>query len=320
MTANGARHFLSVTDYAPDELRELLSLARRLKQQPQQRLLAGRSIALIFEKPSLRTRLSFDVAAAQLGGHAVYLNQDQIGIDDREPLEDIVRVLSRMVDGVVLRTFQHSKLERMAAAGSIPVINALSDREHPCQAVADLMTVEEQFGRLEALNLAYIGDGNNVASSLALACASAGINFSIACPEGYDVPGDIWQEAETLASRTGARLEVRRDPIEAAAGSHVLYTDVWTSMGQEDERDRRATAFAGYQIDRRLVDAADDDVIVMHDLPAHHDEEITTDVFEAFAHVIFNQAENRLHLQKAILVDLLADKTLVVDMPAAGSR
>lgn len=299
------RHFLSMADLDPATLHALLDLATALKAQPHQPLLSGRSIALVFEKQSLRTRLSFDVGIYQLGGHAVYLDQKQIGIGQREPVQDVARVLGRMVDAIVLRTHGHQVLEDLAQLSGVPVINALSDSEHPCQVMADLLTVREHRGALQGQTLAYIGDGNNVAASLAIGCALAGMHFVIACPDGYTIPADAWDRAEIIAHTTGGSLERVVSPYQAVSTADVLYTDVWTSMGQEAEAKQREHDFAGYCIDEALVAAAPDGVMVLHDLPAHRGEEITDGAFEAAAQWIFDQAENRLHAQKAVLAWVL---------------
>ncbi len=286
-------------------LHSLLDLAATLKARPYQPLLAGRSVALVFEKPSLRTRVSFDVGIHQLGGHAVYLDQKQIGLGQREPVQDVARVLGRMVDAIVLRTHGHQVLEDLARLSGVPVINALSDSEHPCQVMADLLTIREHRGTLEGTTLAYIGDGNNVAASLALGCALAGMHFVIACPDGYTIPSLVWERAEIIAHTTGGSLERVVSPYQAAATADVLYTDVWTSMGHEEEALQRQRDFAGYCIDEALVASAPPGVMVLHDLPAHRGEEITDGAFEAAAHWIFDQAENRLHAQKAVLAWVL---------------
>jgi ornithine carbamoyltransferase len=258
-------------------------------------------MALIFEKPSLRTRMSFEIAMHRLGGHVHYLSDAEVGLGRREPAADIARVLERMVDVIVARVFAHEMLQELADYAGVPVINALSDDEHPCQALADLLTVKERFGRLRGLKLAFIGDGNNVASSLMLAAALAGMEFRIASPAGYEVAQQTEARARAISQTTGASIQCVREPEDACRGAEVLYTDVWVSMGQEREAAIRREAFAGYQINDALVSAAASDAIVMHDLPAHRGEEISEEVFESPRSAIFDQAENRLHAEQAFL-------------------
>ena len=299
------KNLLSISDLSPGDARRILDSAIGMKQRPRKRALAGRTLALLFEKPSLRTRVSFDVAMNQLGGHTIYLSQAEVGLGTREPIADVARTLSRYVDVIAARTFAHATLESLARHASVPVVNALSDREHPCQALADLLTVYEKKGKFEDLTLAYIGDGNNVANSLLLACALLGTNFRIASPEGYEVPEDIVRLGRRFAQRSGAEIALFKKPREAAKGADVVYTDVWTSMGQEAEAEKRRKAFAGYKVDARLISLAAKDAIFMHPLPAHHGEEVARGVIDSPQSVVFDQAENRLHVQKAILAQLL---------------
>ncbi len=281
--------------------------ALRLKNGGSSSLLAGKNLALLFEKPSLRTRVSFEVAMRQLGGHALYLSPAEVGLGKREPVADVARVLSRQVDVVAARTFEHKTVEELARWAEVPVINALSDGEHPCQALADLLTIYEKKGRWEGLTLAYVGDGNNVARSLALGSAMVGMSFRIASPAGYGLPEAVVEEARRRAAASGAEVVCLESPEEAVRGADIVYTDVWASMGSEDEAEERARAFAGYQVTPELVALAAPDAIVMHDLPAHRGEEIADEVIEGPQSVVFDQAENRLHAQKALLALVLAD-------------
>jgi ornithine carbamoyltransferase len=309
------RHFLTIDDLQSDELTAVLDLADDMKAaRPQPGtsaaapfgvVLAGQSVALLFEKPSMRTRISFEVGVRELGGNAVVLSGEQVGLGGRESIRDIARVLSRYVHAIVLRTFGQDRLETLAEAGSVPVVNALSDLEHPCQVVADLQTIREYKGGLEGLKLAYLGDGNNMAHSLLKAGAMTGMHVAVASPPGYEPSPQIVDEAAELASLSGGRITVTTDLDEAVEEADVLYTDVWASMGQEAEAAERAGLFAPYQLDAAAVDRARPDVIVMHCLPAHRGEEITDEVLEGDASVVFSQAENRLHAQKALLATLL---------------
>jgi ornithine carbamoyltransferase len=271
-------------------------------------LLQGKTLALIFEKASLRTRVSFDVAMQQLGGHAIYLSQSEVGLGQRESVADIARVLSRYVDGIAARTFAHSTLEGLAKYASVPVINALSDDEHPCQAMADLLTIYEKKGRFAGLSLAFVGDGNNVAASLVQGSAMMGMNFAIASPDGYGLTEPVLGQAQRLASLTGASIRVAAAPEDAVCGADVVYTDVWTSMGQEDQRRERLQAFAQYQVNEALLSLAAPDAIFMHDLPAHRGEETVDAVIDGPQSVVLDQAENRLHAQGAILALLMGDE------------
>ncbi len=283
----------------------ILATAVAVKRGGVRFLTSGKEMALIFEKPSLRTRMSFEIAMHRLGGHAHYLSDAEVGLGRREPAADVARVLERMVDVIVARVFAHDSLEELARYSSVPIVNALSDDEHPCQALADLLTLYERFGTLKGVRMAYVGDGNNVASSLTLAAALGGLDFRIATPPEYEVPAAIRARAEALALANGARLSFVIEPEAAAESADVLYTDVWTSMGQEREAAVRREAFAGYQINDRLVSVAAPGAIVMHDLPAHRGEEISEQVFESDRSAIFDQAENRLHAQQALLALIL---------------
>jgi ornithine carbamoyltransferase len=302
------RDLLSIRDLSPDELDMLIQTALSMKHDGSPPLLEGKTAALVFEKPSLRTRVSFEVGMKQLGGSAIYLSQAEVGLGQREPVEDVARVLSRYVAAIVARTYAQETLVGLAAAADVPVVNALSDDEHPCQALADLLTVRERKGRLAGIRIAFIGDGNNVSASLAVASGLAGAEFIIASPSEYSLPSEVVATAREWARRTGGAVETVLSPEEAARGADVVYTDVWTSMGQESERRARVEAFQGYQVDAELMSMAKPDAIVMHDLPAHRGEEITNDVIEGSQSVVFEQAENRLHAQKALLAAIMAEE------------
>jgi ornithine carbamoyltransferase len=301
-----ARDYLSVDDLSTSELASVLSLAGKLKADRQMHAdaLAGRSAALIFEKSSTRTRVSFEVGVTQLGGHPITLSSGDLQLGRGETIEDTGRVLSRYVDLIVLRTFEQERLEALAGAASVPVVNALSDFEHPCQALADLLTIEEHLGGLAGRILTYVGDGNNVAHSLLLAGAKAAMTVRVATPVGFEPIPQVVERAEEIAADTGGSIEVGTDPHAAAAGAHVLYTDVWASMGQEAEAEERALIFRPYQLNATLIDAADPGVLVMHCLPAHRGEEISDHAIDGDRSVVFDQAEDRLHTQKALLVFL----------------
>ncbi len=305
------RDLLSIADLSPEELDRILQTALSLKRDGGgARLLAGKTLALIFEKPSLRTRVSFDVAMHELGGHAVYLSQSEVGLGQREPVADVARVLSRYVDVIAARTYLHQTLLDLARHAGVPVINALSDEEHPCQALADLLTVLERFGTLRGVRLAYVGDGFNVAASLAEAAALAAMSFAIASPAGYRLPDATLRFIERTAADSGGRIDVCATPAEAVRGADVVYTDVWTSMGQEDSYAERKEAFAGYTVTAELLALANPSAIFMHDLPAHRGDEVTEEVIEGAQSVVFDQAENRLHAQKAILALVAGDQAL----------
>ncbi|MFC1967168.1 ornithine carbamoyltransferase [Chloroflexota bacterium] len=299
------KDLLSVADLSSDDIRLLISSAVDMKAEASSTLLDGKVLALMFEKPSLRTRLSFEIAMQQLGGKAIYLSPAEVGIGKRESVADVARVLSRYADAIAARTFSHHTLETLAEYAGIPVINALSDREHPCQALADLLTIYEKKGKLEGINLAYLGDGNNVANSLLLAASLTGVNFRIASPIGYTVQESILNLAEMYALESGSTVSCTDDPQEAASDADVVYTDVWASMGQEDETERRRKVFAGYQVNSRLMSLAREDAILMHPLPAHRGDEVDKDILDSPSSVVFDQAENRLHIQKSLLAGML---------------
>ncbi len=300
------RDFLRVADWEPGELTEVLDLADRLKDQQRRRedhrLLPGRALGLFFQKPSLRTQVSFAVGIAQLGGYAVDLPPGGIGLGQRESVRDVALVLSRYLDGIMIRTFEQALVEELAEHASVPVINGLTDTAHPCQVLADAQTIRERLGRLEGVRVAWIGDGNNVCASLMVLCAKLGMEFAAAVPEGHDpLPAAV-----DAARAAGGSPAILRDPREAAAGANVLYTDVWTSMGQEAEREERLRSLAGYRIDAGLLGLADPDAVVLHCLPAHVGEEIEGDVLYGPRSAAWDQAENRLHAQKALLALVIA--------------
>ncbi len=306
------RHFLTLADLTPAEVEGLLAAAQALKADPRPHPppLAGRILAMIFQKPSLRTRVSYQVGMMHLGGQALYLSPAEVGMGTREPVRDVARVLSRYADAVLARVYRHEDLEELARYSRVPVLNGLSDRFHPSQALADLLTLRERWGGLKGRTLAFIGDGNNVAASLAFACALTGVEFRIATPPGYELPPEVVARAQELAAGTGAELIQTHDPAEAAAGAHALYTDVWVSMGQEEEAIVRRRDFRGYTVDASLLALADPEAIVLHCLPAHRGEEIAEEVLEGPQAAVWDQAENRLHAQKAVLLWLLAPEAV----------
>jgi ornithine carbamoyltransferase len=310
------RSLVTLEGLSPADIEQLFQHARLLKRlrgrtRPQPQPLAGQTVALLFEKPSLRTRVSFEVGASELGGRSLYLSPREVGLGARESVADVARVLSGYVHAVVLRTFNHHTVEEFAQHATIPVINGLSDLHHPCQGLTDLFTIAERFGSLSGLTLAYVGDGNNVAHSLMQAAVKLGVSVRIATPRGYEPDAAILASAVAEAARTGASVALTDDPAGAVAGAQVVYTDVWTSMGQEAEVAVRRAIFADYQVNRRLLALAAPDAIVMHPLPAHRGEEITDDALDDPRSVVFTQAENRLHVQKAILSALVAARVSV---------
>lgn len=300
------RDLLSISDLSPNDLEMLIHTAFSMKRDGSPPVLEGQTIAMLFEKASLRTRVSFEVGMKQLGGHAIYLSQSEVGLGQREPVKDVARVLSRYVSAIVARTYAQQTLLELAESSAVPVVNALSDDEHPCQALADLLTVWEHKGRLRGVRLAFIGDGNNVAASLAVAFGLCGGEFIIASPEGYELPSAIVEIARSHAAATGGSIECVRASEDAVRGADVVYTDVWTSMGQEASHRERLAAFNGYQVNERLMTLARPDAIFMHDLPAHRGEEVVDAVMEGPQSVVFDQAENRLHAQKALLAAIMA--------------
>jgi ornithine carbamoyltransferase len=301
------KDLVSIGDLNPEEVEHLIDQALEMKHGPHAPFLAGRSLALLFEKPSLRTKVSFDIAMHELGGHGIYLSPEEVGLGKRESVADVARVLSRYVDGIAARTFSHETVQILARYSSVPVINALSDHEHPCQALADLLTIREKKGSLRGLTAAYVGDGNNVANSLFLASCLVGMNFNFACPRGYEMKEAILKQGREFGNRSGSWIQMGNDPREAVRDVDIIYTDVWTSMGQEAEASKRRLAFSRYQVDSKLLDLAKKDVLFMHPLPAHIGEEISAGLLDDARAVVFDQAENRLHLQKALLARLLSN-------------
>jgi ornithine carbamoyltransferase len=303
-----SRHFLSVADWSQDELWALLERARELRrlhhkgERPQS--LLGRTLAMYFEKPSLRTHVTFEAGITQMGGHAIVLRPEQVGIGTRESPTDVARNLSRWVDGLMARTFSHTLVEKLAAEATIPIINGLTDLLHPCQAMTDLQTISEKMEPRQAV-LAYVGDGNNMSNSLLLLCAVLGLEFRLATPASHSPALRVRRQAEKLAESSGARLSWSEDPVEAVRGAHFVYTDTWTSMGQEAEAEKRRRIFAAYQVNRALLAHAPE-AWVMHCLPAHRGEEITDEVLDGPRSLVYEQAENRLHSQKAIMERLMA--------------
>jgi len=302
------RHLVSMGDFSREEVERVIERAQALKAEWKAGgnlpLLAGKTMAMIFEKPSLRTRVTFEAGMTQLGGHAIYLGQD-IGFGTRETIADIAANLSRWVEIIMARTFAHESVVELAQEASVPVINALSDHEHPCQALAALLTLYEHKSKVQGLKLAWLGDGNNVCHSLLLVCATMGIHMTAACPRGYGPDPGVVGWARKLAQESGSEIVVTTDPAAAAKGADALYTDVWASMGQEGEAEERIKIFPPYQVNQALVDLAQEDVLVMHCLPAHRDEEITAEVLDGLHSVVLDEAENRLHVQKALMVEML---------------
>ncbi len=310
------KDLLSISDLSGDDIRLLISDALDMKARGWFSLLDRKVLALIFEKPSLRTRVSFEVAMRELGGQVIYLSPAEVGLGERESVQDVAQVLSRYVDAIAARTFSHQTLEILASYSGMPVLNALSDLEHPCQALADLLTIYEKKGELDGLTLAFIGDGNNVAHSLLLAASLTGMNFRIASPSGYTVQERILHLAQGYAMASGAEIFCTEEPQLAVRGADIVYTDVWTSMGQEAEAEERRQVFANYQVNSELLSLAKEDAILMHPLPAHRGEEVSEDILDSLQSVVFDQAENRLHLQKALLAQMLGG----LGRPLVGHR
>ena len=308
-------HFLRSSDLTPGQQATVLDRAAKLKRDrdaalaagrdPRSDVLHGRTVAIVFEKPSLRTRVSFEVGIHELGGHAMKIDDVEIGLGKRETIADTARVLSRYVHGIVLRTFGQERIDELAANATVPVVNALTDHEHPCQALADLLTLQQAFGDVRGRTLTYIGDGNNVAHSLLVACAQAGVGIRVAHPAGYAPSDDVVAAARAAGEESGAPVVVTTDVRAACEGADALYTDVWASMGQEDEAAERLARFDGFQVTSELLALAADEAIVLHCLPAHRGEEIAAEVIDGPASRVFDQAENRLHAQKSLLVQLL---------------
>ena len=300
-------NLIGMVDISRDTLFDILKLTKSLKAAPLSKVqsLEKKTIALIFAKPSLRTRVSFEVGINQLGGQPVTIKMEEISVGTRENVEDIANVLSRYVSGIVIRTFEHKQVKDLAQSSQVPVINGLSDEEHPCQIISDLFTIQEMFSSLDGLKLTYVGDGNNVVHSLMIGCALAGVDISVATPDNYRPDEKFLELAKKINPKI--KIEVIDDPKMAAKNANVLYTDVWTSMGQEKEMETRKKIFARYQINDELLSVADKKAIVLHCLPAHKEQEITSSVFDKFSNIIYEQAENRLHAQKAILINLISE-------------
>ena len=303
---NKISHFISIQDVDKSTLISLIDLASDIKFNNPKHSLNGKSLALLFEKPSLRTRIAFELGIAQMSGISVNFDEKELQMGKREALRDISKVLSRYVDAIAARVQDHNTLIELKKYSTIPIINALSDIEHPCQALADLMTIREKKGSFQGLNLTFIGDGNNVASSLALACALVGINFTISSPKGYELPDPIIKDANRISSYNDWSLNLIQDPNKAVEEADIVYTDVWTSMGQESETKARATAFKNYTVTNELLSKAKKNALFLHDLPAHRGEEIEDGVIESAQSAVFDQAENRLHTQKALLLMILS--------------
>jgi len=303
------RDFLSLHDFTPGEVASVIELAGEMKEKQQRnvphRFLQGKTLGLIFEKPSTRTRVSFEVAMYQLGGHPLFLNTKDLQLKRGESIADTARVLSRFLDGIMIRTYAHTDVEELARYADVPVINGLTDRLHPCQVLADLQTIKEKKGGLAGLKLAYVGDGNNVCHSLMFGCAKAGLDISVATPDGYRPEGEIVRLAREDAEPAGTKVEILTDPVAAVSGADVVVTDVWTSMGQEERRAERLKVFAPYQVNEKLVASAKPDFIFLHCLPAHRGEEVTAEIIDGPHSAVWDEAENRLHAQKAVLALLL---------------
>ena len=301
------KDFICIKDLTAGEIEELFALTDKLKQEKDKYsgLLRGKTLALIFQKPSNRTRVSFEVGMYQLGGNSIYLSPGEINLGVRETIKDVAKTLSRYVDGIVIRTFAHNNVVELAEHASIPVINGLSDLLHPCQALADIYTIREKCKKLRGVNLGYVGDGNNVCHSLLYGSSRVGININVATPAGYGPKASIVKEAQALAKGSGAVIKLFHKPQDAVKNADVVYTDVWASMGQEKETEKRKKAFRGFQINQNLLKVAGRGTLIMHCLPAHRGEEITDEVIDSSCSIVFDQAENRMHVQKAILIKLL---------------
>jgi ornithine carbamoyltransferase len=301
------KDFIAVKDLSKHDIEEIFDLTDKLKKDKAKfaKALSGKTLALIFQKPSNRTRVSFEVGMYQLGGNSIYLGPGEIHLGVRETVEDVAKTLSRYVDGIVIRTFEHNNVLKMSKAAAVPVINGLSDYSHPCQAMADLYTIREKLKRLDKVTLAYIGDGNNVCNSLMLAAAKMGLKVNIGSPSGYEPDSSVFKDAQAIARTNKSSVNLFNDPIAALKEADVVYTDVWTSMGQEEEAEKRKKAFKDFQINKNLLKYAKKGALIMHCLPAHRGEEISDDVIESKNSVVFDQAENRMHVQKAILIKLL---------------
>jgi len=304
------RDFLTLLDYTTEELQEMLNLAIKLKEERKKKIdqthyMKGKKVALIFEKSSTRTRVSFEVGVFELGGYPLFLSKNDLQLGRGETIADTARTLSRYVDMIMIRTFEHKKLEELAKYASIPVINGLTDDFHPCQVLADIMTIYEKFNKLNGIKVAFVGDGNNMANSWLIGAAKFGINFSLACPKGYEPKSEVVELAKKIAKNNNCHIEILNDPTKAVQDADIVYTDVWASMGQEEEAKKRAEAFKDFQVNEKLIKATNRRTYFMHCLPAHRGEEVTDDVIESDISIVFDEAENRLHAQKAIMVKLI---------------
>lgn len=303
------KDLISIKDLTTKEIEDIFSLTDKLKKDKAKfnKALSGKTIALIFQKPSNRTRVSFEVGMYQLGGNSIYLSPNEINLGVRESIKDVAKTLSRYIDGVVLRTFEHKNVLEMARAASVPVINGLSDFSHPCQALADVYTAREKLKGAKEFTLAYVGDGNNVCNSLLYVCSKLGMNMNVGTPKGYEPDKSVLKEAKAFAGINNASINLFNSSTEAVKGADVIYTDVWTSMGQEEEAGKRKKIFEGFQVNKKLVKLAKPGALIMHCLPAHRGEEITDEVIDGQNSIVFDQAENRMHVEKAILITLLGD-------------
>lgn len=301
------KDLLLIKDLATARINEIFSLTDKLKKNKLKfsKALAGKTIALIFQKPSNRTRVSFEVGMFQLGGNSLYLAPNEINLGVRESIADVAKTLSRYVDGIVLRTFEHKNCEELAKFATVPVINGLTDFSHPCQALADLYTIKEKLKTLKGVTLAYVGDGNNVCNSLLFACAKLGVNMNVGSPKGYEPDPVVLKDSKSIGEVTGASINLFNDAQTAVKNADVIYTDVWTSMGQEEESKKRKEAFKDFQVNKNLIQLAKKDALIMHCLPAHRGEEITGEVMDSQNAIVFDEAENRMHVQKAVLIKLL---------------
>lgn len=303
------KHFINLEDFTPDELKGLIDLALELKKEIKQKgsidILKGKNLVMYFSKPSLRTRLSFEIGMAKLGGNSYVIKQDEIILGKRESIEDTSRVISKYADAVTIRTFAHNDVETFAKYSSIPTINALTDLSHPCQIMADILTIYETYKSYKGLKLNYVGDGNNVTNSLLTGCASFGIDITVSSPKGFEPDTNEINKAKEIAKKTGSKIEIINDPAQGAKGADIIYTDVWTSMGQEAEAEKRKEIFKSYQINENLMKHANRDAIILHCLPAHKGEEIDFATFEKYSKTVFNQAENRMWAQMAILLSVI---------------
>lgn len=304
------KDFLTLKDFTTNELQEILSFGIELKRQNKagikhNHLMEGKKVALIFEKSSTRTRVSFEVGVYELGGYPLFLSKSDLQLGRGETVADTARTLSRYVDMVMIRTFEHSKIEVLAKYTSVPVINGLTDDFHPCQVMADIMTIQERFDNLKNLKVVFVGDGNNMANSWMIGAAKFGINFTLACPKGYESPADIVTTAKTIAQGAGSLIEISNDPKSAVKNADIIYTDVWASMGQEAEAEKRINDFKGFQVNKNLMEATGKKTYFMHCLPAHRGEEVAEDVLESENSIVFDEAENRLHIQKAIMAKII---------------